>query len=893
MKRSIYIFIGLLIILASSCSTRKDKFANRNFQALNTKYNVLYNGNLALQDGLEEMRASHQDNFWDVLSVERMLIQNNPDPKKAGEGVRTPNFDRAEDKAIKAIQKRSMYIGGKERNYQIDEAYLLLGKARYYELRFVPAAEAFNFILLRYPDSDRIYEAKVWKEKTNIRLGNEDLAIQNLNKILGEIKFKNEVYSHAHASIAQAYVNLGDFPNALKSMYEALEFSKPQEERARFKFIIGQIYEKLGENDSAYSYYQKVIDMKRKSPRMYTMHAHARQLDQFDTKVGDSALVLDKFKKLIEDRENRPFLDVLYHQLGLFYEKYKLDDKAIAMYNQSLRKKSADQYRIASNYRNIAEIYFYGAQYKKAGIYYDSTLTKLVERTREHRLISKKRRNLEDVIKYEAIANANDSILMLVRKNPEEQIAYFEDFISKLKMEEEKRAKMMANASSGSREDFGSDFGQPTNLSRDQQMIQSKANSVAASFGSDDFDDAPPPPGGNAQSNFYFYNQNTVMGGKRDFEKRWGRRQLKDNWRFSDMPKQITFNNDDDIAFTEDDDDEDEKNAKGKKSKEDDPRFNPQFYISQLPSTSKEIDSIKKERNFAYYQLGLIYKEKFKEYILAINKLENLLESQPEERLVLPSLYNLHQLYKLTNNPKASEPFDRIINEYPDSRYAQILTNKDLKSFLTENDPNVVYARLYKLYDQGTEDLTTLLELVNSSILNFTGEEIVPKMELLKASILGKLQGLEAYVDALNFVALTYPNAAEGKDAEELLQTQVPKLEALSFGSQKVSGWKMIFPFDEVNSKKTQSLVARLQLFVDSGLSNRLRLSFDPYKADEQLLVLHGLKDLDQIEEFTTILREYKDYLIQEKFTVISNEDYKIVQIKKNFHEFAPKSLKP
>jgi hypothetical protein len=33
-----------------------------------------------------------------------------------------------------------------EKNFQIDEAYLLLGKARYYDQRFIPALDAFNYI---------------------------------------------------------------------------------------------------------------------------------------------------------------------------------------------------------------------------------------------------------------------------------------------------------------------------------------------------------------------------------------------------------------------------------------------------------------------------------------------------------------------------------------------------------------------------------------------------------------------------------------------------------------------------------------------------------------------------------------------------------------------------
>jgi hypothetical protein len=55
-----------------------------------------------------------------------------------------------------------MNIDGRERNFQIDEAYLLLGKARYYDQRFIPALDAFNYILYKYPNSSNIYEAKIW-----------------------------------------------------------------------------------------------------------------------------------------------------------------------------------------------------------------------------------------------------------------------------------------------------------------------------------------------------------------------------------------------------------------------------------------------------------------------------------------------------------------------------------------------------------------------------------------------------------------------------------------------------------------------------------------------------------------------------------------------------------
>ena len=115
------------------------------------------------------------------------------------------DFEVAEEKAIKAVQKHGMNIKGREHNPQIDEAYLLLGKARYYDQRFVPALEAFNFILYKYPTSDKINQAKIWREKTNIRLENNELAIKNLKRLIDREKLDDQDLADANAMLALAY----------------------------------------------------------------------------------------------------------------------------------------------------------------------------------------------------------------------------------------------------------------------------------------------------------------------------------------------------------------------------------------------------------------------------------------------------------------------------------------------------------------------------------------------------------------------------------------------------------------------------------------------------------------------------------------------------------------
>src|SRR6187402_2460767 len=175
-------FIAFILFLVA-CSTKKDTFLARNSHALSTRDNILYNGQIGLDKGIKEIKTGSKDNFWKRLPIEKMqIIEDNA----ATEKTKNANFELAEAKATKAIQKHSMNIGGRERNYQIDEAYLLLGKSRYYDQRFIPALDAFNYILYKYPTSDKIYQAKIWREKANMRLGNDAQVISNISKILDE-----------------------------------------------------------------------------------------------------------------------------------------------------------------------------------------------------------------------------------------------------------------------------------------------------------------------------------------------------------------------------------------------------------------------------------------------------------------------------------------------------------------------------------------------------------------------------------------------------------------------------------------------------------------------------------------------------------------------------------
>jgi tetratricopeptide (TPR) repeat protein len=821
---------------------------------MTTQYNILYNGGIGFDKGVADIQNKSKNNFWKRLPVEKMQLSDG----SISDTVHNANFDLAETKATKAIQKHSMNIGGKERNYQTDEAYLMLGKARYYDQRFVPALDAFNYILYKYPNSSTIHEAKIWREKTNMRLGNDALVIKNLSKLLKEYRLKNQALANANAVLAEAFLNLEEKDSAVAKLQIAQKNTKINTEKARYRFILGQLYEELGKNQQALSSYQSVIDMNRKADREYVIQAYARKSQLFDFQNGDKEQMAKMFAQLVENRENRPFLDVIYHQMGVYYDKSNEPVAALKHYNLSLKKAKDNTYLAASNYRNLGNMYFKSAEFPLAAKYYDSTLVKLDKNTREFAQIEKVRKNLDDVIKYDALAHTNDSILKVAALSDTDRIVYFGNHIEALKKKEaqealiKKQKEALANFEKSGK-------GAPNDLLLQPNM---PLRSV------------PKLDTGSGTTTFYFYNPTTVAFGQLEFQKIWGKRNANGYWRTSTTSGDVT------VATISDDLPAGVESPKTADKVSD--KYSVAYYLNQISTDKKVLDSINKERNFAYYQLGVIYKEKFKENALATSKLEKVLEQNPEEKLVLPTLYNLYKLYQITDANKALAMKNRIVSEFPSSRYAQIISNTDANNLNTET-PEKVYNQYYKLFQE--EQFVDVLDKLNTAIIQFSGDEIVPKLELLRANTQAKLFGVTAYKKALEEVVAQYPNTEEGKQAQDILSTQVPTLEKMEFTTTAKS-WKILFKVGLRSEPQTKEIEEKIKQFIADEKIEQRSYSYDVYTDKENFIVIHHIKSEAYANDIINYMTVNKQYTINQPAIIISSDNYRVVQIKKNLDSY-------
>ena len=825
----------LLSIIVAGCSRKKDKFLNKNFHSLTTKYNFLFNGNNLYTEGLTDLENDVKENFWGLLPIEKFKYYEIDDKE------RETNFTRSEEKATLAIQKHSMNVDGKERNPIMDQAYFLLGKSRYFDNRFIPAMEAFNYILFKYPSSKYINLVKIWKEKINIRLDQNKYAIDNLKEILEENNLLIEERSLANSYLAQAFINIDQIDSAAYYLNRSNIQYNNLKNNPRKTFLLAQLFQEMSIKDTAHDLYSEIIKLHRKTPRKFYIQSFIKRSTISDS-IDNSILEL---KELTENFENNDFTDIIYHQIAMLNLKKNdfdliltdslkiLNDSLAALnFNKSLRSNPNDQRLIAKNYNELAELNFRNKEYLQAGLYYDSTLSELDGKSRQFRKIKRKRDNLNDLIFYESIAKELDSIINLINMSDEKRRVFFGVYVDQLKARVSKAKKNNDN--------FGS------------------SNTITSTMDSE-------------SALFYFYNTTAVAYGKNDFKNRWGNRRLEDNWRWSNSNVNIDNNNT-----------EGQENILNKDS-----IFSADYYISLIPNDPIMIDSINNRRNDAYFRLGAIYKDQFDEYQISNEKLFGLLSNDPYENLLPPSKYFIYKNFiSLDSLIKAEEFKEDIIVNHRDSKYADILLDPSSISYEKQNS-NEIYEQLY--LDFTNQKYIQVISECDKYILDFSTEAIVAKFEFLKALAIARVFGFKEYKKALTFIKLNYSSAVEGKEAELILDEVLPLVENNKFISNDVSeNFKIIYQFEIALDNKISTQIKELSEYINNIDYLDLTVSKDFYNNIVTFVVVHGLKSYDGSLGLAERLEKTID-IQADSFFVVSSDNYKTIQIHKNLDKFENK----
>jgi hypothetical protein len=311
---------------------------------------------------------------------------------------------------------------------------------------------------------------------------------------------------------------------------------------------------------------------------------------------------------------------------------------------------------------------------------------------------------------------------------------------------------------------------------------------------------------------WYFYNQAAKSFGQPEFRMKWGNRKLEDNWRRSNK-REISFET---LAGEEGADSTgslaEKQQVLSNKSRE--------FYLQDIPLNDSMMEISNERIKEALFNAGTIYKNDLVDMPRAADTYKDLLERYPGSEYTLNTYYDLYSIYNQENDPQLANLYKQsIIREFPGSQQAQILTNPNYAAELLarENEVNDTYERTYQLFQQG--HYGQVIREVDTALVHFAGDPLIPKFELLKVLAIGKTENLLVFSLALDSLASTTPDPQVADMANMILAYILNSDQEVKTETQKMEA-------EEIYSRDTTG-VFFYGLFVDKKVDlNQLKFEF-------------------------------------------------------------------
>ncbi len=710
--------------MLNGCSSEKKTWTSKAYHNTTSHFNGYYYANEEIRKIETTIWSSLRDDYNKILRLYPAL-----------DSGLAKGYDKEVQEAVKMA---SIAIQRHPNSKWVDDAYILVGKARLYSLDWGNAIQTFKFVNGKSKDPDARHLAIITLIRTfteHKEYNNAQAAIDFLQK--EELSKANQKYLALEK--AYLYQVLQDYDNMVRNLTTATPLLRKKDRPGRIYFIIGQVYQKLGFEAEAYNFYKKCLST---NPE-YEVDFYARLYLAQVTEISRSRSVntaRKSFKKLLKDSKNKEFKDKIYYEMGMFELKQKNIKEAIGYLNTSVREGN-NKLIDGEAYLRLGQIYYDTLKnYELSQAYYDSAITSLPKDFEGYAAIKARQEVLNEFVKHLKTIQWQDSLLRMSTLDSTSLRSQIDSaFAARKKLADSKEGKKKKKR-----------------INRIE--IEASNNNAFASDNED---------GTTEESvDWYFGNPSTMSLGQTEFARIWGSVPLEDNWRRSLRSASTNAISRTNGALANSTNDKPEEVAP--KVAADPAKAEYARLILEIPYTdAAKKESLKKIED-AYFSLGDIYHFKLFETDNAISSYTKLLSRFPKTEYEPEVLYKLYLIYKDTDLAKANQYADLLKGKYPETTYAKILVNPN---FLEESSQALEKQKqIYKIaYDYFLEgDYKSCEEKLNEAMA--LGETVfTPNMKLLTILLIGKTQDIDHYQLALSQFIKDNPEGDVSDYAKKLL----------------------------------------------------------------------------------------------------------------------------
>lgn len=663
---------------------KKIKGPRRFIQNTVTHYNYYFNANNKLNDVLARAKASFKDDYSRLLPFYNYSLD-----ATAADSVQ---LDSISYKVQTGIALHDL------RNDWADNLYLLWGASYYLKKQFDSAYLMFQFINYAFAEKEndgyykmigssrdgnnalnistkeknsftrRVFteppsrnDAFIWQVRNHLAQDRFSDASTLIQALKTDSQFPARLQNDLEEVQALLFYKQNMWDSAASHLEKALSNATNKQERARWEYLLGQLYESTRRFDAAGEWYAKAINHTT-DPVMdiYARLASVR-VNKDENQQDYIANNIATLVKMARRDKYSDYRDIIYYMAAQMELERNNTGGALELLSRGTKYISRNSNLRNRLYLQMAELSFEKGLYRQSANFYDSL-------------------QMDDPL-------FTDPEAITIKKNMSSRMADYSEVIAR-----QDSLQTLASLEEDVRKDRVKKI---VRRLRKQQGLKDEGGTTT---GSALTSQAPPSLFGDTEKKgeWYFYNTSTRQKGFNDFRTKWGTRKNTDNWRRSAAQAGI-INNPNNASLP---------GAAGKDSaaaaESNEITFDALY--GRIPLTPEKMQQSNDSIRMAMFNMGTTFIQELEDCTHGTLTLEELRTRFPQAPKMDEVLFNLYFCYNKQGEKAKADAIKRLLEkQFGRSNYTTIVTTgKDPQATGPKKEATQLYEKIYDLFIEGS-----------------------------------------------------------------------------------------------------------------------------------------------------------------------------------------------
>jgi hypothetical protein len=508
---------------------KKYTLGRRAYQNTVSQFNYLFNAEISLEEIIQKARDVHEDDYTELLPFYDYDLSNTA------------------KESIDSIVYRcnaNIVLHDLRSNY-VDDAYLLLAKSYLYHKNFDTAASILQFINYSFYDKEagadqpigsnlnksgkfsivsvednRAWENKnvrnesmIWQARNYFEAGEINEGISLLQLLKTDAGFPKRLHPFLYEQLAYGYYLSGINDSAANYLIKGLENAQDLLTKARWSYLIAQLYEKEQKIDLAYNWYKKAGLIV--SNPVIAVYASI-YMASIDANRGEKSWesLANSLERMLKKDKYSGFTDIVYYEMAQLAIRNKATSKANEWLIKSIQKNEKNYKLKQKALVQLGALNYKEDQFEVAKIAYGN-LKDVLKTYPNYDQITLRKKWIDKIANLDELITNEDTLQRIyaapkvnqlkIAKQWQKRVAVKQSELKDLLTDPIKKIAEVATVNNNNQ-----------NYNSGYTFNNAFSNTTAKQ---------------DLKSDFYFDNPQNVSMGVTNYIKKWGDRPNVDNWR--------------------------------------------------------------------------------------------------------------------------------------------------------------------------------------------------------------------------------------------------------------------------------------------------------------------------------------------------------------------------